>query len=237
MFCSILSFLTIYSCFTPPPPESIFYPDKDLKIIEGHERKNWKSIVYPDKDLTEITIHGSYYPEDKKELEELIKELRKNGDCATDNSCPPFTSLYLLEGESLEEALNGRFFYWGKEHFNYVYSSYCYKEKENKEYRINKNLKARLYSQEGELLTESFLRVEKRTNENSYLAETYLPYHEAGYKIVFVSLQGNKENVFFETQMMTQDDLQNRSTSSEALKRNAWFFHKQIECHSSPNII
>ena len=236
MFCSILSFLTIGACLTSPPPESTFYPDKDLKIIEGHERKNWQSIVYPDKNLTEITIHGSYYPENKEKRKKIIEELIENGDCATDNSCP-HSPHYLLEGESLEEALNSRYLYVGKEHFYYVYSSYCYKEKENKKYHMNKNLKARLYSQEGELLTESFLRLKKRNNENSYLAKTYLPYHEAGDKIVFVSLQGNKENVFFETQMMTQDDLQNRSTSSERFRGQAWFFHKQIECHSSPNII
>ena len=215
MFCSILSFLTIGACLTSPPPEP---------------------IVYPNKNLTEITIYGSYYPEDKKELEELIKELSENGDCATDNSCPR-RSRHLYEGESLEEALNGRFFYWGREHFNYTQSLYCYNETENKEYRINENLKARLYSQKGELLAESFLRLQKASHENYYHATIYLPYHEAGYKIVFVSLQGNKENVFFETKIMTQDYLQERSTSFEALKRNAWFFDKQNKCHRSPNII
>ena len=211
----ICSFLPISGCLAPSPPES---------------------IVYPDKNLTEIIIYGSYYPEDKKELEELIKELNKNGNCATDDSCPR-RSRHLYEGESLEEALNGRFFSWGKEHFNQSESMYCYKKTKNKEYQIHKNLKARLYSQKGELLTESSLRLQKDSHYNNYLAETYLPYHEAGDKIVFVNLQGNKENIFYETKMMTQDDLQERSTSSETFGQLSWFFHKQIECHSSPNPI
>ena len=210
-FCRICSFLPICGCITSPYAES---------------------IVYPDKDLTEIVIHGHYYPQDKTKLEELIKEVIENEGCATDHSCPR-NPHDLPEGERLEEALDRRFQYVERELFHYSESLYCYNETENKEYHINENLKSRLYNYEGELLTESFLRLKKRTNENSYLAKTYLPYHEAGDKIVFVNLQGNKENVFFETKMMTQDFLQAKSTTLEIFRDHVWFFHN--ECHSSPN--
>jgi len=72
MFCMICSFLFFCGCTVPTPPP--------------------KPIVYPDKPLEEIIIFGTYDPEDKKQREELIKELTEKEPCFypdENNLCPP----------------------------------------------------------------------------------------------------------------------------------------------------
>jgi len=212
MFCMICSFLFFCGCIVPTqPPEP---------------------IVYLDKPLEEIIIYGTYYPEDRKKRKELIKELTEKEPCYENNLC--LSSPVLYSDETLEEALNGRFATWGKESFSYSESYYCYNETEDKGYRIRRNLKARLYNKEGELLSEGFLRLRKDSHYNHYSVSAYLPHHEEGDKIVFVRLEGKKEKVFYEDEhFMSKEKLIRENIRVYTMLPHLGFqYQEDIQCHT-----
>ena len=185
--------------------------------------------VYPDKDLKEIKVYGSYFAEDKKALEELKQELLTNERCDKNDitrrcvqpSLPSERcyksdrirrciqpSLYI--GETLEEALRNRFSGLGEEGFSYSqYREYCYNEteEENKNPVFNKNLRARLYDREGNLLSEDFLRWDGRSIPKSQSVISYLPYRDEGYKIHVVRLKGKREVILYDIRTPTQSRL------------------------------
>ena len=197
--------------------------------------------VYPDKDLREIVISGSYSPEDKKALEELKTELLKNERCNRGSKLVRCEYNSLSVGETLEEALKNRFSDVGKEGFTYSYSMYCYNETKHKESgSVKKNLKARLYSKEGKLLSERFLILDKSSNHEIHYVVAYLPYHDEGHKILIVRLKGNKEVILDEINMLTQSELQKESEIDNSFFRAAghgyWLFNEESECHTSPPV-
>ena len=221
MFCQICSFLFFCTCVGDPP-----FSRKHLPII------------YPDKDLKEIIILIDYYPEDSKALEELKEELEKEfierQNCLNDGdrTYERCRGSRLFTGETLEEALRTRFSVVGKERFSkYSHIQYCYNKTEDKSYSINKNFKARLYSKAGEILTESFLRMKKDNEYNHYTVKVYLPYHDEGHKIVFVRLNGKREVILYEKEMLTQPYLEEISLPIRGFH---WRFSEERECHSSP---
>ena len=215
MFCQICSFLFFCSCV----------------------ETNYQKPVYPDKDLKEIFISGSYGIADKKKLEALKKELIANENCNTKHET---CGHKLYSSETLEEALAGRFRYVGREGFQYSYSMYCYNETENKEPVTEKsiltkeNLRARLYSKEGRLLSESLLILRKDDIHDIYFVEIYLPYDDSGHTIAIVRLEEKKEIIIEERRMETQSKLQKSSEVYMSFGNLDWSFNEQDECHHAP---
>ena len=129
--------------------------------------------VLPNKDLEVIILNGWYAPPNsKEELKTLEKRLQEEGR--------------LRKGESVEDKYPHRL----KERFSYSETYYCYnKEKEMKPI-FSKSLRARLYNQEGQMLTEDFLRWDGPPIPKSQSVISYIPYHKEGYEIRIVKLEG-----------------------------------------------
>ena len=196
----------------------------------------FRKPVYPDKDLKVIVVHGRYYPENKKALEELKQELLTNERCDKNDRtirCPR-PSLYI--GETLEEALKTRYSHVGKERFHYSrYREYCYNETEEKGTNpvFNKNLRARLYDREENLLSEDFLRQDGRSIPGSQSVISYLPYLDEGYEFRVVRLKGKKEIVLKQIEIYTQEELREIThyVQNNITKREGWVYNEERECH------
>ena len=215
----------------------------------------FRKPVYPDKNLKEIKVYGNYFPEDKQALKELKQELLTNERCDKNDitrrcvqpSLPSERcyksdrirrciqpSLYI--GETLEEALKTRYSHVGKESFRYSrYREYCYNEteKENKNPVFNKNLRARLYDKEGNLLSEDFLRWNGRSIPESQSVISYLPYHDEGYEFRVVRLKEKKEIVLKKIEIYTQEELREIThyVQNNSTKREGWVYNEERECH------
>ena len=199
----------------------------------------FRKPVYPDKDLKEIKVYGRYYPEDKQALKELKQELLRNERCDKNDRTircprPGLRSLYI--GETLEEALRNRFSGLGEEGFSYSpYREYCYNEteKEDKKPVFNKNLRARLYDKEGNLLSEDFLRWDGRSIPESQSVISYLPYLNEGYEFRVVRLKGKKEIVLKKIEIYTQEELREIThyVQNNSTKREGWVYNEERECH------
>ena len=193
----------------------------------------YRKPVYPDKNLKEIVIRGRYIPENKKELEELKKELRTNERC--DKNYERCKRYSLNMGETVEEALKNRFSGVGEEDFGYSqHREYCYNETDENDKKpvFRKDLRARLYNREGHLLSEDFLRWGGRLIPKSQSIISYLPYHNEGYKIHVVRLEGKKEMILNEKIMITQAKLREMSyVDNEITNDQNWVFNEESECH------
>ena len=199
MFCQICSFLFFCSCV-------------DI---------NYQKPVYSYKDLQEIVIYDAYLLEDKKE----IKEFKRNFTIAINNFCDTryercttqgYCDLFYeqckdrLDGsETPEEVMKERLRYRVKEGFEFSSIAYCYDytKTENKIPGFTKkDLRVRLYSKEGKLLSEGFPTLWRR-NDYVYRVRVYLPYHEEGHKISVIQSEEEKETVVYETRMRSQSNL------------------------------
>ena len=141
----------------------------------------------------------------------------------------------MKEGESLEE----RYPSIGKERFFYTEDMYCYNAKSNKEPVFNKNLKARLYDKEGNLLSEDFLRWDGPLSPELQGVISYIPYHNEGHNILIVSLKEKKEVILEDLYFQSQKSLRNNSViyTSSSYNGSWWIFDEASECHLSPPLI
>ena len=189
----------------------------------------FRKPVYPNKNLKEIIVYGTYSLENKEELEKLKKNLLINERCDPSDRSTRCKYHSLNVGETLEEALKTRFLGIGEEGFGYSqYKEYCYNETDENDKKpvFRKNLKARLYDKEGNLLSEDFLRWGGRTIPESQNVISYLPYHDNGYKIRVVKLEGKKEVILNEKIMVTQEKLREISyVDNEITNSQSWVFN------------
>ena len=138
---------------------------------------------------------GGYSPGGKKATEWLKNKLIKED--------------LLKEGESVEEAIQDRYQDDIQEYFNYSEMRYCYQKSNDKKPVFNRNLRSRLYDREGILLMEDFLRLEKccRFHDDDPWLVSYLPYHNEGYEIRIVRLEGTKETALYTTPFISHAGL------------------------------
>ena len=114
------------------------------------------------------------------------------------------------------------------------YRKYCYNEtkEEDKRAVLNKNLWVRLYDQDGNLLSEDFLRFGGKLNPESQNVISYLPYHDEGYKFRVVRLEEKKEIVLKEVEIYTQEELREMSfVDNEVTHNDGWVYNEESECH------
>ena len=180
-------------------------------------------LVLPDKDLKEIIIRGGYWPENQGRVKAIEEAYRRRG--------------FLKEWESFEEkhpeALRA-----GDERFSHFWMAYCYTETKNKKPIFNRRFKVRLYNREGKLLTEDFLRLEspKNSDDDVFSIIIYLPYHEEGYKIRIVKLQGKREIIISGQNIpfLPYEELVKRTFPPYA--RRGYKFNEESQCHVAPPI-
>ncbi len=79
-----------------------------------------------------------------------------------------------------------------KEKFEYRGIRYCYYTTKPKKDTLDKNLRARLYDKDGNILTEDFLRTSEIFRTSTRI-NSYLPYDDNGHEIRIVRLKDNKE--------------------------------------------
>ena len=194
---------------------------------------NARSPIYPDKSLKEIIIGGSYRAENPKEVEELKKELLRRPICTKENR-DRGERCGLWEGETFEDRLKNRP-YVGKERFIYTEQLFCYNQMKEDKPILNKNLRARLYDKEGNLITEDFLRIDGPIDRKSQGVISYIPYNEEGVSIRIVRLKGKKEIILKKLGMFSESKLKKESTIFVGGCCNwNWEFDEKKECHVSP---
>ena len=126
-----------------------------------------------------------------------------------------------------------------KERFGYAGIHYCYNETEEykKQPVFKDNLRVRLYSGEGKLLTEDHLRIYGSIDPSSQTVSSYLPYHDEGYTFRVVRLKGKKEVSLWETKAHDRFYLMERSGVLDGPIRRSgrgWVFDEEKECHRVP---
>ena len=217
---------------------------------------------FPNTNLKEIVFHGTYYPENPEELEEIKRDYRERG--------------LLKKGETLKEKYPD-LLDDGDENFIYSGMRYCYNKikTEDRKPVFKDNLKARLYDKEGNLLTEDFLRLwypDKYDKEGRYSEDylrrhytrppgaletpehlrmtpedgllesraliAYIPYDERGYEIRIVRLEGRKEVILHDKiKPYSQLEIQKKTGvdfTQAKTYRHSWTFNKDSQCHVSP---
>lgn len=109
-------------------------------------------------------------------------------------------------------------------------------QKVRKKKILDKNLKAHLYNEEGNLLSEDYLRVEEESYSGAQSVVSYLPYHKEASTYQIVRLQrgrdknlSRKETAF--SQSFLIEDTYYYSSHPEA--NAGWSFDKERECHIS----
>ncbi|MCZ0932627.1 MAG: hypothetical protein OXJ52_05700 [Oligoflexia bacterium] len=108
--------------------------------------------------------------------------------------------------------------------------SYCYDINQDKESIFNKNLKARLYDKEGNILAEDYLRCErdldgtetchKRTSPSLNI---YLPYSKKAYKVKVIKIDGEKEIVLNEQELLSYKEIKNSKDYFEGSNCHAMY--------------
>jgi len=178
----------------------------------------WSELNYPDKELQEIIIYGYYSPGDKGRVKELEKNLRDRG--------------HLKPHEFFAEKYSHRLDR-GDESLILRERKYCYNRSEFKEPILNNKLRARIYDQEGVVLTEDFLRISGPIHLLSQEVITYLPYHKGGRVVRIVRLDGSKELVLEKRFLFSKARLREISNKDRPIFRNSgiWVFNEQSECH------
>ena len=101
-------------------------------------------------------------------------------------------------------------------HIDFKIKSYCYDTKQDKESIFNENLKARLYDKEGNILAEDYLRchryLDKTKTCHTYTQPSlnfYLPYFKKAFKVQVIEIEGEKEIVLNEKQLLSYDEIKN----------------------------
>ena len=150
-------------------------------------------ITFPDKNLEEIIVRGVYYPGGQRGVEALKKSFREE-------------YLELNDGETIEEAVKNRYQHRLKEDFTHSGERYCYHKMIDQEPISNRDLRTRLYDKNGKVLAEDFLRTESE-DELYQSITSYLPYHNEGYEIRIVRLEGTKETALYTTPFISHAGL------------------------------
>ncbi len=164
--------------------------------------------------LRQIVFYGYYYAEDEKEFEKSEEYYRRRG--------------YLEEGESFKESslYGGE----GKERYGGGGRYYCHKETdpEDEGYTVifNPNLRARLYDEEWNLLTEDYLRSFQPETDIPFKwrVRSYVPYHPEAYYLRVVRLVEDKEvAVLLEKRVGNLERLKSRGSS--------YWYDKYLGCY------
>ena len=127
-----------------------------------------------------------------------------------------------------------------EEEYRYSGRKYCYKKtEEDQKFKSFKKkrkgfLKVQLYSQEGELLTETFFIMEKDDIYNNYSIQAYLPFHEDAHEQRIVRIDRNKEVMLNSIPIDSIDTIIRRTVPLTVSRGIAWHYDPEIECHIAP---
>ena len=115
-----------------------------------------------------------------------------------------------------------------KDYIDFQIKAYCYDIKPHKESIFRKNLKARLYDKEGNVLAEDYLRCDRNLDgletchKRTYpYLNFYLPYSKKAYKVQVIKQEEEKEIILNEKELL----------SYEEIKESRDYF-KRSNCHS-----
>ena len=125
-----------------------------------------------------------------------------------------------------------------KEAYLYTGERYCYNKTEEDKKQLKEvregEFKAQLYNKEGELLTETFFRIEKfGTNRDIYDLRAYLPFQEGGYETRIVRIDKNKEIILRENILIPLEELVHKVVPLEQWGL-FWRYDPEIECFMAP---
>ena len=185
------------------------------------DRSPASKITFPDKELEEIVVRGVYYPGGQRGIEALKRSFQE-GD------------LELREGETIEEAIKNRYQDRLKEDFTHSGESYCYHKTINQEPISNRNLRTRFYDKHGKVLAEDFLRTDESDDELYQSVTSYLPYHNEGYEIRVVRLEGTKEIVLYTASFISHARLLEVTRSDWNRHPPGIIFDTRNNCHVTP---
>ncbi len=123
-----------------------------------------------------------------------------------------------------------------KEKFEYKGSNPCYYVKKPKKGDIlDKNLRARLYDKDGNILTEDFLRVWD-TYDKYFRVISYLPYDDNGHEIRIVRLKDNQEVTLETIEFLSESQLKELDGGGRLniTINHGWYFKKEAQCFIPP---
>ena len=181
-------------------------------------------LTFPDKKLEEVVVSGVYAPGGEEAMEKLKKLFLEEEE-------------ELKAGETIEEAIRNRYPGQLEEHFTHSGMMYCYRKTIIKAPVSNRNLKARLYNGDGEILAEDFLRFSSPDPADvSFTVDAYLPYHDGGHEIRIVRLEGTEEVVLHIFPFMTHSKLINITSRDTQRNRVSGeiVFNEKNKCHDTP---
>ena len=155
------------------------------------------------KPIKEIQFYTSYRPKPTEKEKKRVIESYQNCVNTTYKNNPEFCKHFSLNEHRLR--------FEGK--------SYCYEIKKDKESLFKKNLKARLYDKEGNILAEDYLRCDRNLDgtetcdkQSTPSLNFYLPYSKKAYKIQVVEIEDGKEIILNEKQLLSYNELKNSKT-------------------------
>ena len=125
-----------------------------------------------------------------------------------------------------------------KEEYRYTGERYCYNKTEEDKKQLKGGrkgeFKAQLYNKEGELLTETFFRIEKfGTNRDIYDLRAYLPFKKGAYETRVVRIDKNKEIILDTTILIPVEELIHKVVPLDQ-PGPFWHYDPEIECFMAP---
>ena len=155
----------------------------------------------PNEPIKEIRFNAHYWPKNTEEEKRAIKIdydhclLRRQKEENPHKHCE-----YLKARE--------------EDSVHFESKAYCYDIKQDKESPFKKNLKARLYDKEGNILVEDYLRCDRNLDgtetcdkETTPHLNFYLPYSKQAYEMKVIKTEGAKEIVLNEIKLLSYEEI------------------------------